>query len=119
MTAYPQKEDIEAHKKELFTRLLNYYLGTLSFSSSLEAIRKLMGDAALWIDSRHHKFTKERMEEIKKEIHSLALSPQIKMTIKRPHNKTFTAYFLSKQDVKNFTYFIDTIIANATKKARR
>lgn len=43
----------------------------------------------------------------------------IKMTITRPNNKSFTAYFSTKKDLTNFQDFIETIIENAQKEVMK
>ena len=43
------------------------------------------------------------------------LNKLIKMTVKRPEGKGFTAYFETVKDVRNFNDLIETIIRNAKK----
>lgn len=42
----------------------------------------------------------------------------IEMTITRPDDKGFTAYFKTKKDLENFSDSIETIVCNAEKVGR-
>jgi hypothetical protein len=108
---YPTQNAIKEHKDQLWSTLLQYYIGAVPFYNVENSIRKLMGDAALYVHNNHKKLD---MKKITEELYNLTI-PRIRMVVKRSPPKTFVVYFQSTLQLKNFKDFMETATSNAQK----
>ena len=62
MEKYPQKREIELHKKEMWTTLVQFFSELVPRENIEGSLRKLMGDAALWVNNNYKKIDLERVK---------------------------------------------------------